>query len=125
MAVIVAGFLKESPPFLRGVGANPAEESVTPAIFVLGGQGAAEAQRVLLDRGHSIEHGIARTFLHIDEAMHAATQSDKYVAKPSSHVLVRPRTTPPSKRRAENESQAPTSGAVGQEVQAMQQGRAG
>jgi hypothetical protein len=90
MAVIVAGFLKEQPLFLRGLGASPIEESVTPAIFVIGGTGAIEAQRVLNNREQSIEFGIARTFLHIYEAMQAATQADKYVGRPSAFAVIRP-----------------------------------
>jgi hypothetical protein len=90
MALILAGFLKDNPIFLRGLGASPIEESVTPAIFVIGGKGAIEAQRVLNNREQSIEHGIARTLLHIYEAMQAATQSDKFVGKPSAYAVIRP-----------------------------------
>ena len=92
MAVIVAGFLRENPIFLRGLGASPVEESATPAIFVIGGKGAVEAQHVLNTREQSIEHGIARTLLHIYEALRAATQADRYVGTPSSYVIIRPRT---------------------------------
>ena len=90
-AVIVGGFLRDEAVFCRALGALPVEESVTPAIFVIGGKGAVEAQQVLINRNQSIEMGIARTLLHVYEALKAA-RSDKGVGDPCGYVVIRPHT---------------------------------
>lgn len=90
VGIIVAGFLRERPIFLRGIGARPVEEGSTPAIYVVGGKGAGEALQVLSNRKQSIEMGIARSLFHVYEAMNAA-QSDRGVGEPADYIVIRPR----------------------------------
>jgi len=91
VGIIVAGFILDNPIFMRGIGAEPVEEGSTPAIYVVGGQGACEAQKYLIDRKQSIEMGIARSLMHVHEAMKVA-KNDKGVGEPSDYVVMRPRT---------------------------------
>lgn len=91
--IIVAGFLRDKPLFCRGIGANPLEEGSSPAIYVIGGQGAVDAQQVLHNRNQNIEMGIARTILHVYEALRAA-RNDKGVGDPSGYIIIRPHTAP-------------------------------
>lgn len=89
VGIILAGFLRGKPVFIRGLGARPAEDGPSPAIFVIGGKGAQEAQAVLTVRDQSIEMGIARSLFHVYEAMEAA-RKDKGVGKPSDYTVMRP-----------------------------------
>lgn len=86
--IILTGFLNGSAVFLRGRGFEPVEEGVTPAIHVIGHGGKA-ALEVLNRRKQNVEMGIARTILHVYQALEAA-QTDKTVGKASSYVVMRP-----------------------------------
>jgi 20S proteasome alpha/beta subunit len=92
VGIILAGFLREDAIFLRGIGAYPIEESATPSIYVIGGKGAIDALQVLVNRNQDVEMGIARTLLHVYEALRAA-KSDKGVGEPSGYLVIRPHTT--------------------------------
>ena len=91
-SVILVGFIKDEAVFCRGIGAHPVEEAVSPAIFVIGGKGAVDALQVLVNRKQNIEMGIARTLLHIYEALKVA-RKDKGVGDASSYVVIRPHTS--------------------------------
>ena len=89
--IIVAGFLREDAIFMRGLGASPVEEFASPANYVVGGKGAVEALKVLVNRKQNVEMGVARSLLHVYEALNAA-KLDKAVGEPSSYVVIRPHT---------------------------------
>lgn len=89
VGIIVAGFNRGKPVLIRGLGARPAEDGPSPAIFVIGGKGAHEAHKVLTKRDQSIEMGIARSLFHVCEAMEVA-RKDKGVGKPSDYTVMRP-----------------------------------
>jgi hypothetical protein len=88
-AILVVGFLRDSPIFFRGIGAEPLEEASTPGIYVIGGKGAVAAMQHLIDRRQSIEMGIARSLLHVYEALKIARE-DKAVGEPSGYTVMRP-----------------------------------
>jgi len=90
VGIIVVGFLRENPIFFKAIGAEPIEDSATPHNYVIGaGTAAHNALDVLNARKQNIEMGIARTLLHVHEAMKAAS-SDKFVGEPNSYVVIRP-----------------------------------
>ena len=91
VGIIVAGFLKSGPVFLRGLGFEPVEDAASPAVYVIGGTGAVEAMRVLIERQQNVEMGIARSLLHVYEALRAA-KIDKGVGDAASYVVMRPLT---------------------------------
>jgi hypothetical protein len=93
MAIIVAGFLRESPIFFRAIGAKPIEESASPEIHVIGGKGAKEARQVLNDRQQNVGMTLARTLVHVYEALKAA-RSDRGVGDPDGYLVMRPFTSP-------------------------------
>lgn len=93
IGIIVTGFLGGSAVFLRGLGFEPVEDSASPAIYVVGGKGAEESLKVLINRKQSIEMGVARTILHMHEALEAA-RVDRGVGEASSYVVMRPWTSP-------------------------------
>ncbi len=88
-AILIVGFLRDSPIFFRGIGAEPLEESSTPGIYVIGGKGSVAAMQHLIDRRQSIEMGIGRTLLHVYEALKIA-RNDKAVGKASDYTVMRP-----------------------------------
>jgi hypothetical protein len=88
-AILVVGFLRDTPIFFRGIGAEPLEESSTPGIYVIGGKGAVAAMQHLIDRRQSLEMGIARTALHVYEALKIA-RDDKAVGKAGDYTVMRP-----------------------------------
>ncbi len=89
VGIIVAGFLKSGPVFLRGLGFEPVEDAASPANYVIGGLGATEAFKVLIKRGQNVEMGIARSLFHVYEAMKAA-KVDAGVGDPASYIVMRP-----------------------------------
>jgi len=89
--IIVGGFIRHKPFLLRGVGKRAAEDGPTPALFVIGGIGAKNAQEVLHRRGQSSEMGIARSLFHAYEAMAEAKKHDQSVGKMDSFVVIRKR----------------------------------
>lgn len=67
--------------------------SLLHLIYAIGGKGAVEAFQVLIDRKQNVEMSLARTLLHIYEALRAA-KADKGVGDPASYVVMRPWTVP-------------------------------
>jgi len=89
VGIIVAGVLETGPVFLRGLGFESIEDSASPAIYVIGGKGAVEAMQSLIKRNQNVEMGIARSMLHVYEAMKAA-KIDKGVGDPAHYVVMKP-----------------------------------
>lgn len=89
VGIILAGFLKSGPVFMRGLGFEPVEDAASPAIYAIGGRGAVEAFQVLINREQNVEMGLARTLLHVYEALKAA-KTDRGVGDPASYVVMRP-----------------------------------
>jgi hypothetical protein len=92
-AFLLVGFLREHPLFFRGLGAEPIEETATPAIHVIGGQGARDAIQHLINRHQHVEMGVARTLLHVYEALKIA-RTDRGVGEPSPYMVMRPWSRP-------------------------------
>lgn len=93
VGIILAGFLQTGPVFLRGLGFEPVEDAASPAIYVIGGKGAVEAFQVLITRKQNVEMSLARTVLHVFEALKAA-KIDEGVGDPASYVVMRPWNVP-------------------------------
>jgi len=93
VGLIVAGFLREEPIFFRAIGAEPIEEAAVPEVHVIGGEGAVEARRVLSEREQGVGMGLARTLVHVHEAMKAA-RKDRGVGDPNGYYVIRPHTVP-------------------------------
>jgi hypothetical protein len=91
MQILIIGFLEEYPIFCRAWGADPLECSASPHIHAIGGSGANHGLRVLHRRKQNADIGIARTLLHLSEALRAARSKDRTVGFPSYHVVLRSR----------------------------------
>lgn len=89
VGIIVAGHIEVGPIFLRALGFEPVEEAPSPANYVIGGKGAVAALEHLNKRKQNIEMGLARSVLHVHEAM-KASKIDKGVGDPAHYVVLRP-----------------------------------
>lgn len=88
LALIVVGFADNGIVFMRGIGAEAIEEAASPACYVIG-SGSYAAMEVLTERRQNIETSMARSLLHVYEAMKAA-RKEKTVGPPSAYVVIRP-----------------------------------
>ncbi len=89
LAVIVVGFADNGIVFMRGIGAEAIEEAASPASFVIG-SGSCAAMDVLTKRGQNSDTTMARSLLHIYEALNASRKKEKTVGPPSAYVVIRP-----------------------------------
>jgi hypothetical protein len=90
IGLIVLGFAENGIVFMRGVGADPTEETTTPEYYVIG-SGSLAAIEVLNARKQSIYTSLARSLLHIYEALAAARRAEKTVGPPAPYVVIRPK----------------------------------
>jgi 20S proteasome alpha/beta subunit len=88
LALIVVGFADNGIVFMRGIGAEAIEEAASPPYYVIG-SGSYAAMEVLTKRGQNTDTSIARSLLHIYEALRAA-RKEKTVGPPSAYVVIRP-----------------------------------
>jgi hypothetical protein len=88
--LIVAGYLGNTPVFLRASEKDHIQCESSPGVYVIGSKGKVAALDHLNKRGQNLTHGIARTMLHLYEAMEAAKQADKYVGNPAYYTVIFP-----------------------------------
>jgi len=88
--LIVAGYLGNTPVFLRASGKDHLQCEPSPGVYVIGSKGKVAALDQLNKRGQNITYGLARTLLHAYEAMKAAQDADKYVGNPAFYTIIFP-----------------------------------
>jgi hypothetical protein len=88
--MIVVGFAENGIVFMRGVGAEPTEETTTPEYFVIG-SGSLAAIEVLTKYRQDIYTSLARSLLHIYEALKAARRAERTVGPPAPYLVIRPK----------------------------------
>jgi len=89
LGLIVLGFAENGIVFMRGIGAEPTEETTVPEYYVIG-SGSLAAIEVLTKRKQDIYTSLARSLLHIYEALKAARRSQKTVGPPAPYLVIRP-----------------------------------
>ncbi|HVS87464.1 MAG TPA: hypothetical protein VHF01_04485 [Candidatus Acidoferrum sp.] len=87
--LIVAGFMRGQTMFFRAVQKNRLEEETSPGICVIG-SGQVPAMDVLNRREQSTYMSLARTMLHVHEAMTAA-RTEKTVGTAQGYIVMRKR----------------------------------
>lgn len=73
--LIVAGFMGDQTMFFKGSEKRPLEEESSPGVYTIG-SGALAAMGHLNKRGQGIPMSLARSLLHVHEAMSIARESD-------------------------------------------------
>jgi 20S proteasome alpha/beta subunit len=89
LGLVIIGFAENGIVFMRGIGAEPTEETTTPEYYVVG-SGSVAAIEVLTKRRQGIYTTMARSLLHVYEALKAARRREKTVGPPAAYVVVRP-----------------------------------
>ena len=92
VGLIVVGFADNGIVFLRAVGAEPIEDTAAPECYVIG-SGSVAAMEVLTKRKQHVDTTLARSLLHVYEALKAARHSVKTVGPPAPYMVIRPRNT--------------------------------
>jgi hypothetical protein len=92
LALIVVGFADNGVVFLRTVGAEPIEDTAAPECYVIG-SGSVAAMEVLTKRKQHVDTTLARSLLHIYEALKAARRIEKTVGPPAPYMVIRRRNT--------------------------------
>ena len=88
--IIVVGFLGNEPLFFRGSEKRYLEGEVGPGIYVIGSKGKIAALDHLNKRGQNPTCGLARSLLHVYEALEIARTADREkIGKPSWYSVVR------------------------------------
>jgi hypothetical protein len=89
LGIIAAGFVENGIVFVRAIGAELLEEAASPPIYVVG-TGSRAAMDVLSKREQSIDCTMARSLLHVYEALRAARRSEpETVGPPAAYVVLR------------------------------------
>jgi hypothetical protein len=88
--IIVAGFVDGEPILFKGTGKEDLQGEASPAAYVIGSKGKLAAMNQLNKRGQNIHCGLARTILHVHEAMEAAriADPDNYIGKPAWYAVI-------------------------------------
>ena len=87
LGLIVLGWVDNSPVFLKAIGAEPLAESASPPIYAIG-SGRIAALNALNRREQDIEMTLARSVLHVYEALKAA-RKEKTVGPPDWYIVIR------------------------------------
>lgn len=87
LAVVVAGFVENGSVFVRAIGAEPMEEASSPPVYVIG-TGSRAAMDVLSSRQQGIDCTLARSLLHVYEALRAARFDQKSTVGPAADYVV-------------------------------------
>lgn len=94
LGIILAGFMENGLVFLRAVGAKPMEEAALPPNYVIG-TGSRAALDVLSRREQGTDCTLARSLLHVYEALRAARASArKTVGPPAAYLVMRSEKNP-------------------------------
>jgi hypothetical protein len=86
LSSIVGGFIGEHTMFFCSQGMRHIQSESSPGVYVIG-SGAVHAMRKLNKRGQNSGFGLARTILHVHEAMLAARQ-EKTVGPPTNYLII-------------------------------------
>jgi hypothetical protein len=87
--MIVGGFLKDGRLiFYKASEKSYIEQATSPGVYVIG-SGAEVAMDRLSRRGQNVDCSIARSLLHIHEALDDARKADKYVGNPSAYFVIK------------------------------------
>jgi hypothetical protein len=87
LAVIVGGFVENGIVFLRAVGAEPIEEASSPPVFVIG-TGSRHAMDAMSRRGQNTDCTLARSLLHVYEALREARLGERDTVGPAAAYVV-------------------------------------
>lgn len=88
--ILIVGFLGNEPLIFRGTEKRDLEGEVAPSIYVIGSKGKIAALNHLNRRGQNPTCGLARSLLHVHEALKIARAADpKAIGKPSWYSVVR------------------------------------
>jgi hypothetical protein len=87
LGVIVVGFVDNGAVFMRGSGFEPMEIAASPEFFLIG-SGSSVALEVLDERKQRISMTLARTLLHVHEALKSAKIRSRSVGPPSWYVVI-------------------------------------
>lgn len=88
--LIIGGFIDGEPLLFKGSGKQDLQGESSPAVYVIGSKGKVAAMDHLNKRGQTIECGLARSLLHVHEAMEVArvADPDHYIGTPSWYVVI-------------------------------------
>ncbi|MFB3916797.1 MAG: hypothetical protein ACE14M_08710 [Terriglobales bacterium] len=89
LGLILLGFVDNGPVFFRAWGAEPLDEAANPEFYAIG-SGSEAALDVLIRREQNIYTTMARSLLHLYEALKAARQHEKTVGPPAPYIVIRP-----------------------------------
>lgn len=89
VALIVAGFMRGQTMFFRAVEKERLQEETSPGVYVIG-SGQVHAMDVLNRREQHTHMSLARTVLHVHEAMVAA-KKEKTVGRSEGYIVMRQR----------------------------------
>lgn len=90
MELIVGGFVDGEPILFKGSGKEELQSEADPAVFVIGSKGKAAAMHQLNKRGQHVHCGLARSVVHVYEAMEAArlADPDNYIGPPAWYSVI-------------------------------------
>lgn len=87
--LILAGFLNDGRLiFYRADQKAAIDQSTSPGVLVIG-TGAVAAMDHLSRRGQNADCSLARSLLHVHEALKKARRIDQYVGRPSAYFVIR------------------------------------
>jgi len=86
---ILCGHVLGTPMFFRASRADELESETSPAVYTIGSPGARAAMSHLNKRGQTLMCGLARSLLHVHEAMEAAREADKeHIGPPAIYAVL-------------------------------------